>query len=131
MINELNDNKLSLVLLAGGKSTRFGTKKEFVSFSGRTPVERIIKNLEGCCSEILFAVNNIEQQLYLEQNISSMIDILKCHNINRLAPLKMKIPHFNVPALRNPAFPNKSIGIYQIRINQAVQEESDPLFSVG
>lgn len=50
--------------------------------------------------------------MYLEQNISSMIDILKCHDINRLAPFKMKIPHFNVPALntRRLAFLLPEIG---------------------
>jgi molybdenum cofactor guanylyltransferase len=49
------------IVLAGGKSSRFGKDKALAGFSGKTLVEHSIAILQGVCGEILISSNNPEQ----------------------------------------------------------------------
>ncbi len=43
--------RCSAVILAGGRSTRMGSDKSFLSFGGRTFVEAVLRNARSFCSE--------------------------------------------------------------------------------
>jgi molybdopterin-guanine dinucleotide biosynthesis protein A len=56
---------LSVVILAGGNSSRMGRDKSFVRVGGRAVIERIIAQVSGFGAETLVITNNPEDYAYL------------------------------------------------------------------
>jgi molybdopterin-guanine dinucleotide biosynthesis protein A len=56
----------SIVIQAGGKSSRMGKDKALLPFLGRPLIERIISRVEGVGDEILVITNRPEQYRFLE-----------------------------------------------------------------
>jgi molybdopterin-guanine dinucleotide biosynthesis protein A len=57
--------KLSLAVLAGGKSERMGQDKALKPFLGHTLIERVLDRLSGLAEEIIVTTNRPEQYTFL------------------------------------------------------------------
>ncbi len=53
-------NNISLIILAGGKSSRMGRDKALLKFKGKTFVQILYDNLKHICSEVIISSNNPE-----------------------------------------------------------------------
>ena len=51
-------NNISLIILAGGNSTRMGTDKALLTLNGKTFVQTLYDNLNGICEEVIISTNN-------------------------------------------------------------------------
>lgn len=56
---------ISCVVLAGGKSSRMGTDKSFVSLLGRPLIEEVLARVEGLGAETLIVTNRPDDYRYL------------------------------------------------------------------
>jgi len=54
------DSKISVAIMAGGKSSRMGTDKSFVLFHGRPLIERVIDKVSALGDELLIITNRSE-----------------------------------------------------------------------
>jgi molybdenum cofactor guanylyltransferase len=61
------------IVLAGGKSSRFGQDKGLFPFRGKTLVEHAIDILKPLCSEVLISTNNPEAYAFM--GLKTVIDI--------------------------------------------------------
>lgn len=50
--------KISGIILAGGKSSRIGEDKAFLTYEGKSFIERAVENLRPYCSEIIISSDN-------------------------------------------------------------------------
>jgi len=57
-VNSQQQNNISLIILAGGKSSRIGTDKALLKFQGKTFIQTIYDNLKELCSEVIISSNN-------------------------------------------------------------------------
>lgn len=58
------DNKISGIILAGGKGIRLGKNKGMALLGGRPMIEHVIDNLSPICSEILISSNTEQCDQY-------------------------------------------------------------------
>lgn len=61
----VNQGKLTVAILAGGKSSRMGTDKSFVPFQGRPLIEIVLERVYGLGDEQILITNNPEPYAYL------------------------------------------------------------------
>ena len=54
----VNENKITAIILAGGKSSRMGTDKGLLDFEGNKLIQHVIDNVKSSCEEILVVSNN-------------------------------------------------------------------------
>tara|TARA_Y100000768_G_C23948855_1_gene669072 strand:+ start:808 stop:1407 length:600 start_codon:yes stop_codon:yes gene_type:complete len=74
----MNENNILGVVLAGGKSSRFGSDKAKAKIAGKTLIEHTISKLENEFKEILVISNN--KNLYFRQKkIFTTPDIIEGH----------------------------------------------------
>jgi len=52
------NNNITLIILAGGKSSRMRTDKALLKINGKTFVQILYDNLKGICSEVIISSNN-------------------------------------------------------------------------
>jgi len=51
-------NNISLIILAGGNSSRMGTDKALLTLNGKTFVQTLYDNLKNICNEVIISTNN-------------------------------------------------------------------------
>lgn len=54
------EKNITGIVLAGGKSSRFGSDKAMASWKGKTLLENAIRILEPCCDKVVISSNNPE-----------------------------------------------------------------------
>jgi len=59
-----NDNKVTGIILAGGKSTRMGMDKGFCALNGKPMVQYAIDVLKQVCDYIIISSNNEDYELF-------------------------------------------------------------------
>ena len=74
----MSENNILATILAGGKSTRFGTDKSLVKLKDKTLLEHTISKIEKKYSEILIVSNN---------NITKDYTTIKDCIVGQLGPL--------------------------------------------
>ena len=53
-------SNITLIILAGGKSSRMGTDKALLEYQGKAFVQILYDNLKNICSEVIISSNNSE-----------------------------------------------------------------------
>tara|TARA_B100001996_G_scaffold281572_1_gene221960 strand:- start:145 stop:483 length:339 start_codon:yes stop_codon:yes gene_type:complete len=72
----MNENNIIAVILAGGKSSRFGNDKSIIKLGSKTLIEHTISKIEKDFSEILIVSKN--QEFYLsKKNVFFTEDCIK------------------------------------------------------
>ena len=59
------DSKLTVAIMAGGKSSRMGTDKSFVLFEGRPMIETVLETVDGLGDETLLINNKAHEYEHL------------------------------------------------------------------
>ncbi len=59
------DSKLTVAIMAGGKSSRMGTDKSFVLFEGRPMIETVLETVDGLGDETLLITNKAQEYEHL------------------------------------------------------------------
>ncbi|MDP7556031.1 MAG: NTP transferase domain-containing protein, partial [Nitrospinota bacterium] len=67
-------NKITGVILAGGKNRRFGSQKSLAKINGKRLIDRIIAAMSDVFEENIIITNN--EDLYKEFNLKTYPDIL-------------------------------------------------------
>lgn len=70
-------NKLTVAIMAGGKSSRMGVDKSFVLFNGRPLIEIVIEAVSGLGDEILLITNKPDE--YAQFNLPMVSDVYPDH----------------------------------------------------
>jgi len=70
----LSGNKITGIILAGGKSSRMGMDKGFCAVNGKPMIQYAIDALEGVCDSIVISSNNPDYELF---NLPVIPDIIK------------------------------------------------------
>lgn len=68
------DDKITGIILAGGKSSRMGMDKGFCSLKGKPMVQYAIEVLEQLCDSIIISSNNMDYELF---DLPVIPDIIK------------------------------------------------------
>ena len=71
-MNAESENKLSGIILAGGKGIRLGKNKGMALLGGRPLIEHVIDNLKPICDEILISSNTDQCDHYGHRVISDV-----------------------------------------------------------
>lgn len=58
---------MSVVILAGGKGRRFGSKKQFFTIDGESLVERCVRRFSPLFSDVVVATNNASELIPLKE----------------------------------------------------------------
>lgn len=58
MLKHANNNKITGIVLAGGKSSRFGTNKALFSYQGKELIVHVIDVLKSLCHHIIISTNH-------------------------------------------------------------------------
>lgn len=58
---------MSVVILAGGKGRRFGSKKQFFTIDGESLVERCVRRFSPLFSDVVVATNNASELISLKE----------------------------------------------------------------
>lgn len=74
MITKPKYSNCTFVILTGGKSTRMGTDKGFLKFSGNTFIEKIINLIQPFSKNILLSVGNHNQKDYERFGLLIVVD---------------------------------------------------------
>ncbi len=74
----MNENNILPVILAGGKSKRFGSNKSNIKLGDKTLIEHVIHKVEKQFSEILI-ISNQNQLQKLNENIYIIDDCIEGH----------------------------------------------------
>ena len=61
----MTDSKVTIAIMAGGKSSRMGTDKSFVLFQGRPMIEVIQERVTGLGDELILITNKPDDYAYL------------------------------------------------------------------
>jgi molybdopterin-guanine dinucleotide biosynthesis protein A len=61
----MNQEDLTVAILAGGKSSRMGVDKSFVQFRGRPLIEIVIERVEGLGDELILITNKLHDYAHL------------------------------------------------------------------
>ncbi|MCX8011355.1 MAG: molybdenum cofactor guanylyltransferase [Ignavibacteria bacterium] len=69
------EKEFTAVILAGGKSSRFGQNKALIKISDETIIERLLKELKKIFSEIILSTNSFDEFEFL--NLKMYSDIYK------------------------------------------------------
>ncbi len=67
------NNNITLIILAGGKSSRMGTDKALLKINGKTFVQNIYDNLKDNFADIIISTNNIDVRITGAKIISDKI----------------------------------------------------------
>ncbi|MEO8391465.1 MAG: molybdenum cofactor guanylyltransferase [Chloroflexota bacterium] len=68
------NGKVTVAILAGGRSQRMGSDKSFISFNGRPLIEHVIERVTALALPIILVANNPEP--YLPLNLPLFTDIV-------------------------------------------------------
>ena len=69
-----NKNNITGIILAGGKSTRMGTDKGFVSYKNKPFIQHIIDALQPLVNEIIIVSNNPDYDVFNLKRINDKIE---------------------------------------------------------
>ena len=68
-----NKNNITGIILAGGKSTRMGSDKGFVTYQNKPFIQHIIDTLQPLVSEIIIVSNNPDYDVFKLKRIDDVI----------------------------------------------------------
>ncbi len=74
-VNRMNSNDVTVAILAGGNSSRFGLEKALVHFRGKPLVSHMISIAQAFSSRVLVVVSNPDQEKSI-RDISEHIEIV-------------------------------------------------------
>lgn len=77
-------SKISAVILAGGKSKRFGKNKAFLKIGDRILIDQIVEKMAGLSNEIIIVTNILKKFYYLPKKF----DYLNVKLIKDITPYK-------------------------------------------
>jgi len=88
----MEQQNITGILLAGGKSSRMGTDKGFLNLHGSTFAERIIKTMKPFVGEIIIVSNNSNYDAFKHKRVEDSIE-----NSGPLAGLYTGLSHSETP----------------------------------
>ncbi len=76
---------MSVVILAGGKGRRFGSKKQFFTIDGESLVERCVRRFSPLFSDVVVATNNASELIPLKEKYRVKIVEDEMKNLGAIA----------------------------------------------
>jgi len=121
--------RLSLAVLAGGKSERMGQDKALKSFLGRPLIERVLERLSGLAEEVIVTTNRPDRYTFL--GLPLYPDLLP--DRGPLGGLYSSISAVHLPLMAAVAcdMPFASLAIFEYELDLLVRKNLDAVLPRG